>query len=265
MEKKWQSKLFLLFLFSLLSPCVPLNLPSHGCYWTESCQNKWVGGCDAGHVAIAHSDNCHGLCPQPENSPCLPFYTHFQCCKLESPKVTDRCVKCKNKVDYGDEYVCCTDCSDPYIMDANTKSGYCMTGAELAVQLKPREHFKWVAGPWMPCSSPCDGGIRYRDVECFGQIEDISIPHYPVDDGRCSEKEMPTRQEPCNLRSCGELSNKRSRASNKRSGMSSWMVTLLVVIGVIAFGGLGFAGYSIYQRKNSTQQGIVYIMLDGYS
>lgn len=56
----------------------------------------------------------------------------------ESPKITDRCTKCKNKVDYGDEYICCTDCSDPYITDRNTKLGYCKTGAELAVQLKPK-------------------------------------------------------------------------------------------------------------------------------
>lgn len=42
----------------------------------------------------------------------------------------------------------------------------------------------------MKCSSPCDGGIRYRDVGCFGSIEDTSIKHYPVDDSRCLAEEM---------------------------------------------------------------------------
>ena len=52
------------------------------------------------------------------------------------------------------------------------------------------EIFKWVAGPWMKCSSPCDGGIRYRDVNCFGSMEDMSIKHYAVDDSRCSVEDM---------------------------------------------------------------------------
>ncbi|MQL88869.1 hypothetical protein Taro_021440 [Colocasia esculenta] len=105
-------------------------------------------------------------------------------------QVTDRCTKCRNKVDFGDEYICCADCSEPSLMDKNSKLGYCKTGTELSVQLKPQENFKWVAGPWMKCSSPCDGGIRYRDVGCFGSIEDTSIRHYAVADSRCSGEEM---------------------------------------------------------------------------
>ena len=42
----------------------------------------------------------------------------------------------------------------------------------------------------MKCSSPCDGGIRYRDVGCFGSMDDVSVKHYPVDDSRCSGKGM---------------------------------------------------------------------------
>ncbi|KAL5975256.1 hypothetical protein ACLOJK_031935 [Asimina triloba] len=126
--------------------------------------------------------------------------------KKESPKKTDRCLKCKNKIDFGEEYICCTDCSDPYLTDKNTKLGYCKTGAELSMQLKPKEIFEWVAGPWMKCSSPCDGGIRYRDVSCFGSIEGESMMPYPVDDDRCSLEDMPTNQEACNLRSCEEFS-----------------------------------------------------------
>lgn len=52
------------------------------------------------------------------------------------------------------------------------------------------ETFKWVVGPWMECSSPCDGGVRYRDVGCYGSISDASIKHYPVDDGSCSSHDM---------------------------------------------------------------------------
>lgn len=52
------------------------------------------------------------------------------------------------------------------------------------------EVFQWIAGPWMKCSSPCDGGVRYRDVGCFGSIEGTSVAPYPVDNIRCSHKEM---------------------------------------------------------------------------
>lgn len=256
--------LFLLLFFSLSRPITSFNLPSHGCYWTESCQNKWIGGCGKGHVIIDQSVDCNGLCTESKYSPCLPFYTHFRCCKPESPKVTDRCKKCKNKVDYGDEYICCTDCSDPYLTDKNTKLGYCKTGAELGMQLKPREVFQWIARPWMKCSSPCDGGIRYRDVGCFGSIEGISIAPYPVDDIRCSGKEMPSSQEPCNLRSCEDLSYG-SPNTSKDNRMSGWLIMLVVLLGVGTVGGLGFAGYTFYKRRISTQSGFVYIMLEGYS
>ncbi|XP_058074585.1 uncharacterized protein LOC131223258 [Magnolia sinica] len=266
MEKRGrrQQLLLLLLPFSLLYHAFSFNLPSHGCYWTESCQNKWIGGCGAGHVIIDQSDDCNGLCPESKYPSCLPFYTHFHCCKPESPKITDRCWKCKNKVDYGEEYICCTDCSDPYLTDKNTKLGYCKTGAELAVQLKPKEVFKWIAGPWMKCSSPCDGGVRYRDVGCFGSIEGGSTAQYPVDDSRCSNEEMPTSQEPCNLRSCEDFNYSNPNAS-KHGRMSAWWVTLLVLLGVVAIGGLAFAGYTFYKRRNSTQSGFVYIMLEGYS
>jgi len=52
------------------------------------------------------------------------------------------------------------------------------------------ETFHWVAGPWMICSSPCDGGVRYRDVACYGSLDDSTIKHYPVDDASCSADEM---------------------------------------------------------------------------
>lgn len=42
----------------------------------------------------------------------------------------------------------------------------------------------------MMCSSPCDGGVRYRDVACYGSLDDKTIKHYPVDDASCSADEM---------------------------------------------------------------------------
>ncbi|RZS21112.1 hypothetical protein BHM03_00053702, partial [Ensete ventricosum] len=114
------------------------------------------------------------------------------------------------------------------------------------IPLKISEVFKWVAGPWMKCSSPCAGGVRYRDVGCYGSTDDPSIKHYPVDDSRCSDQEMPLRQEPCNLQSCGDLSI--SVSSDKPSMMSGWLVALLVILGLVVVGGVGFAGYIYYKR-----------------
>ncbi|CAD5177000.1 unnamed protein product [Musa acuminata subsp. malaccensis] len=254
----------LLLLILHPSPSIADHLPSHGCFWTESCQSIWLGGCGAGLVVADQSDNCNGLCGESASPPCLPFHTHFHCCKpAENPRITNRCTRCKNKLDFGDEYICCMDCSDPYLIDKNTKLGYCKTGAELAVQLKPHEAFKWVAGPWMKCSSPCDGGVRYRDVGCYASTDDSSIKHYPVDDSRCSDQQMPVKQEPCNQQACGDMSSSDPR--DKPSGMSGWLVALLVLLGLVAASGVGFAGYTYYKRRTSAPSGFVYIMLEGYS
>ncbi|CAA6671728.1 unnamed protein product [Spirodela intermedia] len=252
-----------LLLFSQLL-LVTSDVPTHGCYWTETCQSKWVGGCGAGHLLVDQSNECGGLCPESKYPPCLPFHTHCYCCIPESPTVTDRCMKCRNKLDFGDEYLCCTDCSEPFLIDTSSKLGYCKTGAKLSVQLKPQEKFRWVVGTWMKCSSPCDGGIRYRDVDCFGSMEDTSIRHFAVDDSKCSGQDMPARQEPCNVHSCEPLSDSSSYASES-DGLSGWLVAVLVLLGLVAVGGLGFAGFTFYQRRNSSPSGFVYIMMEGYS
>ncbi|XP_020106230.1 ADAMTS-like protein 2 isoform X1 [Ananas comosus] len=239
-----------------------LDLPSHGCYWTE-CQSKWFGGCSS-HFSADLSDNCNGLCGESDSPPCLPFHTHFHCCIPETPKVTNRCGRCNNKLDFGEEYICCTDCSEPYIMDKASKLGYCKSGAQLAMQLKPQETFKWVSGPWMKCSAPCDGGVRYRDVACFGSTAGTSVKQYPVDDARCSLKDMPPRQEACNLQRCVDFSISESTNYEKR-GVSGWFIALIVLLGLVAVGGIAFAGYTYYKRRTSTSSGFVYIMMEGYS
>ncbi|KAJ4740055.1 A disintegrin and metalloproteinase with thrombospondin motifs 7 [Rhynchospora pubera] len=249
------------FSFSIFSSAIS---PSSGCYWT-ACQSKWLGGCGAGHVSADQSDDCNGLCAESTDPPCLPFHSHFHCCVPETPRVTNKCVQCKSKLDFGKEYICCTDCSDPTIMNKGTKLGYCKTGADFAMQLKPQETFKWVAGPWMECSSPCDGGIRYRDVACYGSMSDTSIKHYPVDDSSCSSHDMPPRQEACNTQRCSEsVSTMLLDERKKATGMSGWLVAFIVLLGLTATGGIVFAGYIYYQRTYSSN-GFVYIMLEGYS
>jgi hypothetical protein len=42
-----------------------------------------------------------------------------------------------NKVDVGDQWLCCSDCSEPQITDADAQVGYCQMDASLASQLKP--------------------------------------------------------------------------------------------------------------------------------
>eukprot|EP01018_Ginkgo_biloba_P022588 Gb_18485 [translate_table: standard] len=240
------------------------TVSAQGCYWTGTCQSRWIGGCGSGLIAVDQSDDCHGLCPEPQYPSCLPFYTHFQCCKEETPKAIDACSKCENKIDLGDEYVCCTDCSDPSITNKDTKLGYCRTGAQLAIQFKPQEVFMWVAGPWMECSSPCDGGIRYRDVSCFAILEDSPVKNYAVDDSKCLFVEMPARQETCNMQSCTERTVDDSK-HYKRRGMSAWALTLLILLSMATISGLAYGGYNLYNRQTSAEHGFVYVMLEGYS
>ncbi|KAI3831406.1 hypothetical protein MKW92_017417 [Papaver armeniacum] len=131
-----------------------------GCFWTDSCPNKWFRGCGAGHMLIDHSDECNGLCPEPEHNPCLSFYTPFHCCNSVMSM-----------------YVVWTARIYPSITDKTTGVGYWRTGVELAVQQKSGETFKFASGPWMPCSSPCYGGIQYRDVKCYSEL--AILPNMP--------------------------------------------------------------------------------------
>lgn len=58
----------------------------------------------------------------------------------------------------------------------------------------PSEIYKWVAGRWKACSSLCDGGIRYRDVDCYAVFEVTMVPDYPVYDYKCSKEEKVGRK-----------------------------------------------------------------------
>ncbi|KAL5227802.1 hypothetical protein ABZP36_016067 [Zizania latifolia] len=201
---------------------------------------------------------------ESRSPPCLPLHTHFYCCIPGTPKLTKKCGNCKNKLDFGKEFVCCSDCSDPTILIKDSKLGYCKSGAELSIQLKPQETYHWVVGPWMKCSSPCDGGVQYRDVACYGNLSDAMIKHYPVDDASCSADEMPSRQEACNQQSCGD-SNMTEPTDSKRSGMSGWLVALILLLGLVAIGGIVFTSYTYYLRRTSGRSGFVYVMMEAYS
>ncbi|KAJ1284267.1 hypothetical protein BS78_03G192100 [Paspalum vaginatum] len=180
------------------------------------------------------------------------------------PKVTNKCGHCKSKLDFGREFICCSDCSDPTIMDKNSKLGFCKSGADLTMQLKPQETFHWVVGPWMTCSSPCDGGIRYRDVACYGSLDDNTIKHYPVDDATCSADEVPARQEACNQQSCSDPEMTESM-NLKSSGVPVWLIAFVAVLGLSAIGGIAFISYTYYMRRTSGPSGFVYVMMEAYS
>ncbi|KAL9232042.1 hypothetical protein vseg_007190 [Gypsophila vaccaria] len=262
---KW-SLTFLLSYFSLIFVALSSDFPSQGCYWTEECLHKWQGDC--GGLVYNQSSNCHGRCQGPKYSPCPPDHTHFYCCVAGSPiKVKDGCTKCDSKMDDGDEYVCCSDCTYPEMVYGDTSSGYCKSGADLISQPKPKEVFKWVAGPWLSCSAPCGGGVRSRRVECFAVIEDTSSPDYPVYDDLCSDQEKLTSREPCNLQSCVTQVVNQSK-ENKRHGTTSlsmsWATLIVLLLGVIV---LGFTGFIMYKRRTTSQHdnGYVYIMMEGFS
>ncbi|KAJ8452011.1 hypothetical protein Cgig2_016592 [Carnegiea gigantea] len=183
-----------------------------------------------------------------------------------SPKhVKDGCTKCENKVDDGDEFVCCDDCTYPEMVYDDSSSGYCKSGAELISQPKPKEVFAWVTGPWLACSSPCGGGVRSRRVECFAVVEATSSPDYPVYDDRCSDQEKPVKQEPCNLQRCVDEFVNHAETNQKRQRTSTWKAALLIFFGVVALVAVGFAGFIFHTRRATNQQGYVYIMMGEYS
>lgn len=49
------------------------------------------------------------------------------------------------------------------------------------------------------------------------------------------------------MQSCETLSDSISYASDS-DGLSGWFVAVLVLLGLVALGGLGFVGFTFYQR-----------------
>lgn len=89
--------------------------------------------------------------------------------------MTNKCTQCKSKVDFGKEYICCTDCSDPTIINKGTKLGYCKTGAGFAMQLKPKGMQLYHCIHKRPCVHVGVPGAEGWQVSCL-------VTHYTVKD-----------------------------------------------------------------------------------
>ncbi|PWZ33630.1 hypothetical protein Zm00014a_039618 [Zea mays] len=66
---------------------------------------------------------------------------------------------------------------------------------------------------------------------------------------------QPARQEACNQQSCSDPEMTQS-VNPKKSGMSGWLVVLVVILGLSAAAGIAFTSYTYYVRP---QKKIVYI------
>lgn len=146
-----------------------------------------------------------------------------------------------------------------------------MTGARLALSLKPVEVFKWDVGSWENCSSSCGGGLRKRQVACR-EVDSVTgqLAGPAVDNDKCEEP--PVSEEPCNLRACPPANHKEAASSKPKKDkarpsrhLSGWAVTMLVVVSMGALAGLSFAAYTYYQRRHNSDSGFVYVMLEGYN
>eukprot|EP00271_Cylindrocystis_brebissonii_P012232 TRINITY_DN30440_c0_g1_i1.p1 TRINITY_DN30440_c0_g1~~TRINITY_DN30440_c0_g1_i1.p1 ORF type:complete len:283 (-),score=10.82 TRINITY_DN30440_c0_g1_i1:667-1488(-) len=259
---------------SLFHLTISTDFPKEGCFWTGNCLSIWGGGCGEGRVVVGKSESCGGLCMPPQYPACSVFATHFQCCNLNKPRVNSACGRCEQRLDMGNAYLCCEDCSEPSVANQETGEGFCRTGSHLAITLKRSEPAVWWAGSWGNCSSTCGGGTRQRPVECRQASSDpASHPEdLSVSNDRCGAA-MPPVEEACNLHPCPprpkaaakhEKQAQRSDPAGRR-GSSGWLFALYSFLGVAVLAGIGFGGYVYYQRHIDKDQGIVYVMLEGYT
>ncbi|KAL2620974.1 hypothetical protein R1flu_001179 [Riccia fluitans] len=263
------------------------------CFWSGSCSNKWLGGCGTGRIVVDQSDDCNGLCPQPRYPACLPFFTHLQCCNEETPTPSDECAQCPNRIEVGNHWMCCSDCSDATVTSYEAQTGFCRTGARLSIQPKAREVLRWITREWSVCSKRCGVGVRERSVRCVGSLEYSPQQLYYVNDTKCDQSRMPSRQENCNTRRCRGGNTPRgislhkkeeqdeplnehlrehhkgehhSRHKKRRKGMPLWgiVVVYISVVTVAAVGGLALGTYVLYKRRENGNNGFYYVTLGSY-
>lgn len=121
-----------------MKPNEALHCMHDRCTQLKACLCKLIHYCNS--LTIVESGE-YFLKSKSISDELLLFYNMaFASSRTETPKVTNRCGRCNNKLDFGEEYICCTDCAEPYIMDKASKLGYCKSGAQLAMQLKPQGH-----------------------------------------------------------------------------------------------------------------------------
>lgn len=246
-----------------LTLCVSLfflQVSAKGCFWNSGCQNIWMGGCRPGFTQLETSNDCKGLCAEPHYPSCPPFFTRFLCCKEGKAMEHADCGQCANKVDVGEEWLCCSDCSEPQITDTDARVGFCQTRASLGSQLKPREVVRWSTREWGKCSTGCGGGLRKRDVKCLRYVEHALHLPAVVNDSECPAATMPAREEACNLTACSG-----TRLHHKKKRLPIWAIMLISLFTIATAGGLAFAGYLLYKRRTeNSNHGFVYVMLEGY-
>ncbi|KAG0555269.1 hypothetical protein KC19_12G157400 [Ceratodon purpureus] len=246
-------------LISLLGFAALFQQASAGCFWDTRCQNLWMGGCGDGFVPVETSSDCQGLCSSPQYGACPLFFSRFQCCREDKARLSKTCSRCPSRKDVGNEWVCCSDCSEPAITDGKSKTGYCQTDAYLTFQPKPREVFKWTAREWTTCTGRCKKASRSREVRCLLYVENALYSPTVVADDKCSASNKPPTKERCTPQSCMDANHQ------KRHGLPIWAIVLISLTCVAAVGGLAFAGFIIYRRRSDNgNHGFVYVMLDSY-
>ncbi|GBG83962.1 hypothetical protein CBR_g37834 [Chara braunii] len=234
------------------------------CYWSQQCTFSIFDGCGLGRTAVAKSDDCNGACEV------CPFFTsRFRCCVHSAPEEGSKaCSRCPSasKTGTDDLWVCCADCSEATIVDADQLTGYCASGAILRSERKTKFH--WEAREWSSCSAKCGTGVRRRKVHCLqgvpGQAGKV------VDDSRCSANEpAPPKEQPCEGPPCPASKGSEKVSSGKHRHhrhMSAWMIVLIVFASVLTVAGASYGSFVLYQkRKQQSEHGFVYVMLEGYS
>ncbi|BBN14276.1 hypothetical protein MPTK1_6g10300 [Marchantia polymorpha subsp. ruderalis] len=213
----------------------------------------------------------------------------------ETPIPSDDCARCPNRVEVGNHWMCCSDCSEAKVTNHIAETGFCRSGAQLSIQPKSREVLRWITREWGVCSNSCGGGIRERSVRCVGSLEYSPQQLYYVNETKCDPLKMPPKQEYCNTRPChgGDHSHaislhhkerrhkehhkehkeykehrvyKERHSPHKRKGLPLWAIMMISLVTVSAAAGLAFGAYVMYRRRTSNENhGFVYVMLDSYA
>jgi hypothetical protein len=222
-------------------------------------------------MKVEQSDDCHGLCGPPRYPVCGPFQTHLLCCNEETPVPSDECARCGNRVEVADHWMCCSDGTQAQVINHELKTGFCRSGAQLAIQPKQREVFKWMPREWSECSASCGEGVKRRVIPCVGMLEHSPKQLYYVNETKCDASRMPHHKKPCRAKACSHdrraETDQHNEKHRRKSKLPIWGKLMIFGFTIITTAGLSVGGYVWYRRwkERNSNHGFVYVMLDNYS